>query len=143
MPGRFAGPVGRVKKLSASGAHFAIEPLMISADGPEPSERAEQHASALPPKSDVNLFCYRKGVVDLDAEISNDTLDLSMPQKELYGSQVAGSAIDQGRLGPAQGMRPEQVRVQSDVSDPVRWESGILAGRHMSAPPPASEQVFS
>jgi hypothetical protein len=45
------------------------------------------------------LFCYREGVVDLDAEISDGTLDLGMPQKELYGSQVAGSAIDQGRLG--------------------------------------------
>jgi hypothetical protein len=43
------------------------------------------------------LFCYREGVVYLDAEISNGTLDLSMPQKELYGPQVAGSAIDQGR----------------------------------------------
>jgi hypothetical protein len=53
------------------------------------------------------LFCYR-GVVDLDAEISNGTLE------------VAGSAIDQGRLGPAKEMRPEQVRVQSDVSVPVR-----------------------
>jgi hypothetical protein len=28
---------------------------------------AEQSTSALPPKSDVNLFCYREGVVDLDA----------------------------------------------------------------------------
>jgi hypothetical protein len=66
------------------------------------------------------LFCYRERVVDLDAEISNGTLDLGVPQKELHGSQIAGSAVDQGRLGPAKGMRPELVRVQSDVSDPVR-----------------------
>ena len=82
--------------------------------------RAAQSASALPPKSDVDLFCYREGVIDLDAEISNGALDLNMSQKELYGSQLAGSAIDQGRLGPAKGMRPEQVRVRSDVSDPMR-----------------------
>jgi hypothetical protein len=50
--------------------------------------RAAPSPSALPPKSDVNLFCYHEGVVDLDAEISNGTLDLSMPQKELYGSQA-------------------------------------------------------
>ncbi|MGY4233583.1 hypothetical protein ACVIIW_002530 [Bradyrhizobium sp. USDA 4449] len=56
--------------------------------------RAAQSGSALPPKSDVNLFCYRKGVVDLDAEISNGTLDFGVPQKELYGAQVPSSAID-------------------------------------------------
>ena len=91
----------------------------MSGSGPEPSVRAAQSASALPPKSDVNLFCYREGVVDLDAEIPNGALDLSMPQKELYGSQVAGSAIDQGRLCPAKGMRSEQMRIQSDVGEPA------------------------
>lgn len=33
--------------------------------GPEQSVRAEQSAPALPPNSDVNLFCYCKSVVDL------------------------------------------------------------------------------
>ena len=96
--------------------------LMRKSDAidPERSVRAAQNTSALPPKSDVNLFCYREGVVDFDAEVANSAFDLGMPQQELYGSQVAGSAIDQGCLGPAKGMRPEQVRVQSDVSDPVR-----------------------
>lgn len=73
--------------------------------------RAEQSASALPPKSDVNLFCYREGVVDLDAEISDGTLDLGVPQKELHGSQITGSTVNQSCLGPANGMRHEQVRV--------------------------------
>ena len=81
--------------------------------------RAAQNESALPPKSDVDLFCYRERVVDLDAEISNGALDLSMSQKELHGSQVAGSAVDQGRLGPTKGMRPEKVRVESDVGEPA------------------------
>lgn len=70
--------------------------------------RAAQSTSALPRKSGVNLFCYREGVVDLDAKIANGTLDFGMPQKKLYSSQVARSAIDQGRLGPTKGMRPEQ-----------------------------------
>lgn len=73
--------------------------------------RAAQNTSALPPKSDVNLFCYREGIVYLDDEISNGALDLRMPQKKLHGSQVAGSAVNQGRLGPSKGMRPEQMRV--------------------------------
>jgi len=34
--------------------------------------------------------------------------------------RVAGSAIDQGCLGPAKRMRPEQVRIQSAINDPVR-----------------------
>ena len=53
----------------------------MPACGPEPSVRAAQSTSALPPKSDVDLFCYRERVVDLDAEISNGALDLSMSQK--------------------------------------------------------------
>lgn len=43
--------------------------------------RAGQRASVLPPKSDVNnLFCYREAVVDLEAEISDGTLDLVCPR---------------------------------------------------------------
>ncbi|MEY9523994.1 hypothetical protein ABIF70_005135 [Bradyrhizobium japonicum] len=78
---------------------------------------AAQNSSALPPKSDVDLFCYRERVVDFDPEISNGALDLCVPQKELYGSQIAGPSIDQGRLGPTKGMRPEKVRVQSNVGE--------------------------
>ena len=81
--------------------------------------RAAQSASALPPKSDVDLFRYRERVVDLDAEISNGALDLCMPQKELYGSQIAGTSIYQGRFGPTKGMRPEKVRIQSDIFGPT------------------------
>ena len=73
------------------------------------------------------MFCYRKGVVDLNAEISNGTLDLSMPQKELYGSQVAGSAIDQCRLGSTQGMRSEFALVETDPADPLGYEASILS----------------
>lgn len=80
----------------------------MPACGPERSVRAAQRAYALPPKSDVHLFCYRESVVELNAEISNGALDLSMPQKKLYGSQVAGSALDQGRLGPAKECVPNR-----------------------------------
>jgi hypothetical protein len=98
--------------------------ISASASGPEPPVRAEQSASALPPNPDVYLFCYREGIVDLDAELSNGAFDLRMAQKELYGSQITGSAIDQGRLGAAKRMRPEQVGVQSDVGEP-RTPSGF------------------
>ena len=68
---------------------------------------AGQSTSALPPEPYVNLFCYRESIVDLDAEISNGTLDLGVPEEELHGSQVTGSPVDQRCLGPAKRMRPE------------------------------------
>jgi hypothetical protein len=43
-----------------------------------------------------------------------------MSQKELYGPQVAGPAIDEGRFGPAKRMRSKKVRVKSDVGEPAR-----------------------
>jgi hypothetical protein len=33
--------------------------------------------------SDINLFGYSEGVVDLDAEIAHRALDLPMPQQKL------------------------------------------------------------
>jgi hypothetical protein len=75
--------------------------------------------SSLPSKSGVNLFRDRESVIHLDAEISDGTLDLGVTQKELHGSQVAGSAMDQGQLGSAKRMLREPMRVQSNVSDPM------------------------
>lgn len=37
--------------------------------------------SALPSISDVNLFRYLKGIVNLDAQISNGTFDLGVTQQ--------------------------------------------------------------
>jgi len=41
--------------------------------------------SALPRISDVNLFCYRDGVVDLDAQIPDSTFDLGVAKQKLHG----------------------------------------------------------
>ena len=77
--------------------------------------------------SDINLFRYCQGIIDLDAEISDRAFDLGMPQQELDSPQVACPPIDQGSFCAAQGMRPKQPRVQSDASDPFRHEPRILA----------------
>ena len=53
-------------------------------------------AQLCPHISDVNLFSYCQGIVDLDAEIPDRALDLGMPEQELDGPQVAGAPIDQG-----------------------------------------------
>jgi hypothetical protein len=48
------------------------------------------------------LFCYRERVVDLNSQMSNTAFDFDVPQKKLYGSQVASAPVDEGRLGSAQ-----------------------------------------
>jgi hypothetical protein len=44
--------------------------------------------------SDINLFHYSQGVIDLDAEISDRAFDLGMPEQELDGPKVARPSID-------------------------------------------------
>jgi hypothetical protein len=48
------------------------------------------------------LFCYRQGVIDFDAEISDRAFDLGMPKQKLDGSEIAGPPIDQGRFCASQ-----------------------------------------
>ena len=57
--------------------------------------------SALPGNSDINLFCYGQGVIDLDAEVSDGAFDLVAEQK-LHGPQVAGAPVDQGGFGSSE-----------------------------------------
>jgi hypothetical protein len=52
--------------------------------------------------SDINLFCYCQGVIDLDAETPDRALDLAMPKQELDSPQVACPPIDQGSFCAAQ-----------------------------------------
>jgi hypothetical protein len=52
-----------------------------------------------PGSSDVDLPRYSESVVDLNAEITHGALDLSMAKQKLDGTHVAGSAINQRRLG--------------------------------------------
>jgi hypothetical protein len=71
-------------------------------------------------------------------------LDLGVTEQELYGPQVAGAAIDQGRLRPSQRMRPEQPRVEPDAANPFGHEAGVLASRHaMAASSAAGEQKLA
>jgi hypothetical protein len=74
------------------------------------TNRAERTRSARL-GSEVDLFRYGKGVIDLNAEISDRALDLGVAEQQLHGSQVASPTIDKGRLCSSQGMGAEQVRV--------------------------------
>ena len=52
-----------------------------SALGTERPPTDGQSMSALPSSSDINLFCYRERVVDLDAEITDRALDLGVTEQ--------------------------------------------------------------
>src|SRR6476620_519439 len=58
--------------------------------------------------SDINLFCYGQSIVDLDTEISDSALDLSVAKQELDGAQVAGASVDQSCLGPPKRVGPNR-----------------------------------
>ena len=44
--------------------------------------------------SNVGLLGDRQSVINLDTEIANRALDLGMPEQQLYGPQIARSAIN-------------------------------------------------
>src|SRR5262245_6065827 len=68
-----------------------------------------------------------KGIVHLDTEIPHGAFNLRMAEQKLHRAQVAGSAIDQRRLGSTQGMRGEFARVETDATDPLGYEPRILS----------------
>ena len=89
------------------------------------------------------MFCYRKGIIDLDAKVPNGAFDFGVAEQELNRPQVARAPIDQGRLGSPERMGPEEVRVQPNARDPLGDEPRILPGRHAQSRTPAGEQKFT
>ena len=57
--------------------------------------RAGRACPLCPGISDINLFRYRQGVIDLDAEIPDCAFDLGMPEQKLDGSEIASPSVDQ------------------------------------------------
>ena len=65
-------------------------PLLAQSDG----WRTGRACPLCPGSSDINLFRYCQGVIDLDAEISDRAFDLGMPEQQLDSPQVARPPID-------------------------------------------------
>src|SRR5664279_2513550 len=82
--------------------------------------------------SDINLFRYCQGVIDLNAEIPDRAFDLGMTKQELNGSEISCPSIDQGSFCASQRMRAKQPRVQSNAAYPLRYEPRILARCHVA-----------
>jgi hypothetical protein len=72
--------------------------LDVAHRGPNGSGRA---CLLCPGSSDVNLFRYGKGIIDLDAKVPDGAFDLGVTEQELHGPQIAGTSVDQGCLGPS------------------------------------------
>jgi hypothetical protein len=52
--------------------------------------------------SDIDLFRYCQGVIDLNTEISHGAFYLGMPKQELDGPEIACPSIDQSRFCASQ-----------------------------------------
>jgi hypothetical protein len=64
------------------------------------------------------MLRYGKGVLNLDAKVSDGAFDLGVAEQKLHGTQFARSAVDQRGLCPAQGVGAEQMWVQPDAGHP-------------------------
>jgi hypothetical protein len=65
-------------------------------------EKAGRACPLCPGISDVHLFRYRQGVIDLNAEIPDRAFDLGMPKQKLNGPEITCPSIDQGRFCSSQ-----------------------------------------
>jgi hypothetical protein len=62
-----------------------------------------------PAPSDINLFRYGKGIIDLDAEVPDGAFDFGVAKQELHGPQIARSTIDQRCLCSPQRMGAKEL----------------------------------
>src|ERR1700693_3693353 len=97
-----------------------------------------------PSNSDINLFCYGQGIIDLDAEVSDGAFDLGVSEQKLHGSQVAGALVDQRCLCSSEGVGAKEMWLQPDAGNPLGDKACVLPRRHApSRATPNGEQKFA
>src|SRR6267143_1371019 len=92
-----------------------------------------------PCSSDVDLFGYGEGVIDLNAEIANCALNLLVPQPELHRPQIAGAAVDECRLVRRRECVPKKLGSSPMLA--IHWQTSraycrVVIGRSRSRRPP-------
>ena len=90
-----------MRRLSEKG------PCRRAAFGPNRRLEGGRACPLCPGISDINLFRYRKGIIDFDAEISDGAFDLCMSEQKLDGPEIASPPVDQGGLRTSQRVRPK------------------------------------
>jgi hypothetical protein len=97
-----------------------------------------------PGTSDVDFLRNLNGVVNLDAKVANGALDLGVAQEELHGPQVASSSVNQRGFGPAERVRSELQRIETDAGNPLANKACVLSGGQAAVDTaPASEQELA
>jgi len=76
---------------------------------------------------DVDLLSYGQRVIDLNSEIAHCTLDFGVAQQELNCSKISRLFIDQGSLGPAEGMRAIEARKERSRQCDARVRESYVA----------------
>src|SRR6185295_2999499 len=84
-----------------------------------------------PCRSDLDFLRDIKCVVDLDAEVAHRAFYLRVAQEQLDGPEISCAPVDQGRLGPAHGMRGVLERIETDAADPLADKASVLACRQV------------
>ena len=79
----------------------------------------------------LRAFSKRERILDIDAQVSNGSLDFRVAEQNLHGTQVARLLVDDRGLGSSQRMRPVVLRTQSDPGHPLINEPSILPGANM------------
>lgn len=84
----------------------ALQPLLVA---------TRPQFSGWPPAtaSDLRLFRYLEGIVDLDAQVPHCRLQLGVAEQQLHSVQVLGAGVDQCRLRPAHRVCPIVHAVQA------------------------------
>jgi len=66
-------------------------------------------------------------------KVAHGALDLGVPEQELHGTEVTGSAVDQYSLRAPQRVGAELGRIEPDAGDPLMDKTCVL---------PSCEPVF-
>ena len=80
-----------------------------------------------PHRSELNLLRDREGVVHLDAQVSDGTLQLAMAEKQLTGPEVAGLLVEQRNLGATKAVGAVSRGLQLDQPNPAIDQARVLA----------------
>lgn len=92
--------------------------------------------------SELDAFCNRERILELDAKVSDGAVHLGVPEQQLDRPQVTGLPIDQGGLRAPHRMGPEGAWLQTDQGHPPTDHPGILKRREMRHPvEPAREET--
>src|SRR5262249_2598692 len=84
-----------------TGSFAALHMSLLALSHPGLAGRARP---LCPGTSDINFLGNLNCIVDLNAQVADGALDLSVSEQKLDSTKIDGSAVDQGRLGP-----PERV----------------------------------